>query len=202
MLARPAAAPASDEDLACRAQQGCLASFEELLRRFQTPVLQFLRRRGFAADAEDLAQETFCRAYENLHRYDSRWTFSVWLFTIAHRTGLNYRRRKRPIADTAAVASAPSNVAEPLDTLVIAEGRQRLWDVAASELPEEQFTALWLHYVEDMPLAGIAVVLGRTRASTKIMMFRARRRLLPLFNEFDDQRRPQPLLAAREAADV
>ena len=86
-------APTSDDELARRAQQGCEASFESLLRRFQTPVLHFLRRQGASADAEDLTQETFLRAYENLHRYDRRWAFSTWLFTIARRTSINHRRR-------------------------------------------------------------------------------------------------------------
>ena len=93
--------PTSDEELACRAQQGCAESFEQLLRRFQTPVLHFLRHRGFFADAEDLTQETFLRAYENLHRYNRRWAFSTWLFTIARRTSLNHRRRRSPDAPIA-----------------------------------------------------------------------------------------------------
>jgi RNA polymerase sigma-70 factor (ECF subfamily) len=202
MLHNVAEASMSDEDLAWRARQGCLASFEQLVRRFQTPVLQFLRRRGFSADAEDLAQDTFCRVYENLHRYNRRWAFSAWLFTIARRTGLNHRRRKHPTADTAAVATAPSNAPEPIEALVVAEGRGRLWDLAATVLSEEQVTALWLHYVEDMPLAGVALVLGRTRASVKILLFRARRRLLPLLGEFDDRQRTSPLLAASEAPHV
>jgi RNA polymerase sigma-70 factor, ECF subfamily len=202
MLHSPAEALKSDEELACRAQQGCLDCFEQLLRRFQTPVLQFLRHRGFSADAEDLAQETFCRAYENLHRYSRRWSFSVWLFTIARRTGLNHRRRRRPVADVAAVEAAAAKTPEPVDSLIAAEGRRRLWRLAAGVLSEEQLTALWLHYVEEMPLAGMAVVLGRSRASVKIMLFRARRRLLPLLGEFDDRQRPHLLLAAGEASDV
>ena len=47
MLRSPAEIPATDEELACRAQQGCAASFEQLLRRFQTPVLHFPAAPGF-----------------------------------------------------------------------------------------------------------------------------------------------------------
>ena len=80
-----------------------------------------------------------------------------------------------------------------------AEGRRRLWDLAAKTLSEEQTTALWLHYVEEMPLSGIALVLGRSRASVKVMLFRARRKLLPLFDEFNEDRRRRPAVAIREA---
>ena len=121
MSPHPAPAPTSDEELACRAQGGCAASFEQLLRRFQTPVLHFLRHRGLAADAEDLTQETFLRAYENLHRYSRRWAFSAWLFTIARRTSINHRRRLRPTDDAAAVEAATSPDAGPLDVLVAEE---------------------------------------------------------------------------------
>jgi len=174
----------SDEDLACRARQGCAASFEQLLRRFQTPVLHFLRRRGFSADAEDLTQETFLRAYQNLHRYNRRWAFSTWLFTIARRTSLNHRRRLRPTADARAVEAALSAAPAPLENLVAEETRRRLWDRVAGVLSEEQTTALWLYYVEDMPAREIARVLERSWASVKVMLFRARKRLLPLLGEF------------------
>jgi RNA polymerase sigma-70 factor, ECF subfamily len=202
MASDTATAPTSNEELACRAQRGCMASFEQLLRRFQTPVLRFLRHRGFSADAEDLAQETFLRAYENLHRYSRQWAFSGWLFTIARRTSINHRRRARPRSNAAAMDAMPSTTPEPLDVLLAAEGRGRLWDLAARVLSEEQWTALWLHYVEEMPLAGIALVLGRSRASVKIMLFRARRKLLPRLSEFEEHHRRRPRLAASEASHV
>jgi RNA polymerase sigma-70 factor, ECF subfamily len=186
MLRSTASVPLSDEDLACRAQQGCTASFEQLLRRFQTPILHFLRHRGSAADAEDLTQETFLRAYRNLHRYQCRWTFSAWLFTIARRISINHRRRRRPTLDAAAVATAFARAPEPLDALLAAERQSRLWDLAAGALAEEQVTALWLHYVEQMPLRAIAMVLRRSPASVKVMLFRARRKLLPLLGGFVD----------------
>ena len=200
MVHSPAESPASDEELACRAQRGCAASFEQLLRRFQTPVLQFLRHRGFSADAEDLAQETFLRAYENLHRYSRRWTFSAWLFTIARRASINHLRRARPISNVAAVDAAVCTAPKPLDRLIAAERRGRLWELAAKILSEEQVAALWLHYVEDMPLGEIALVLKRSRTSLKVMMFRARRTLLPLLGDIAEQRR-QPL-ATMEAPHV
>ena len=192
MLPNLADEPTSDEELACRAQRGCATSFEELLRRFQTPVLHFLRHRGAADNAEDLAQDTFLRAYENLHRYDRRWPFSAWLFTIARRTSINHHRRVRPESDTAMLDAVVAAAPAPLDVLVAAEDRRRLWDMAAAVLSEEQLTALWLRYVEEMPIDGIALVLERSLGSVKVMLFRARKRLLPLLGEFDPQRQLTP----------
>ncbi len=176
---------ASDEELACRAQQGCADSLDQLLRRFQAPVLHFLRRRGHVADAEDLLQETFLRAYENLHRYRPRWAFAAWLFTIARRTGINHRRGARPVGDALLVASLAAPTAEPLAGMMAAEDRRRLWNLAAESLSEEQHTALWLYYVEAMPVRNIALVLGRTRTSVKVMLHRARKKLQPLLKDAD-----------------
>lgn len=177
--------PISDEELACRAQQGCADSLDQLLRRFQTPVLHFLRRRGSFVDAEDLTQETFLRVYENLHRYNSRWAFSTWLFTIARRTSINHYRRRGLATDSKAVEASLSAAPAPLDVMVADEDRSRLWDTAAAVLSEEQTTALWLHYVEGMSAGAIAKVLDRSWASVKVMLYRARKRLLPMLAEFD-----------------
>lgn len=178
----------SDEELACRAQRGCADSFDCLLRRFQAPVLQFLQHRGAAVDAEDLTQETFLRAFENLHRYRPRWSFSAWLFTIARRASINHHRRARPAIEQSDMDAVASPEAGPLEVMVAAEGRRRLWDLAADVLSEEQTTALWLYYVEDMSGRGIALVLGRSVASVKVMLFRARKRLLPLLAKLDGER--------------
>ena len=187
----PAESLTSDEDLACRARLGCAASFERLLRRFQTPVLHFLRRRGFSADAEDLVQETLLRACENLQQYNRRWPFSTWLFTIARRTSLNHRRRMRPTSDPRAVEAAFSSPPGPLENMVADENRRRIWDLAAECLSEEQTTALWLHYVEHMPAREIGRVLGRSWPTVNVMLFRARKRLLPLLGEFVGEPSPR-----------
>src|SRR5436309_12843514 len=79
----------SDEDLVACARSGRRTEgagrqseaghFEELVRRFQAPLLRLLMRRlPRRADAEDILQETFLRAYEKLEQYESRWPFATW----------------------------------------------------------------------------------------------------------------------------
>src|SRR6516162_3437982 len=116
LIAAPDASP-SDEDLAARAQIGCMESFEELLRRFQVPLLQFLRHVGPAADAEDVLQETFLRAYTRLHFYRADWRFATWLYTIARRASINYHRRPHPAADDEAIRAATCPAGGPAETV-------------------------------------------------------------------------------------
>lgn len=178
----------SDEDLARRAAEGCLASFEQLVKRFQVPLVHFLARSVEHEDAEDLTQETFVRAFKNLHRYHAKWRFSTWLFTIARRLCINHLRHRSvrqmtngPSTETLGEFKGPA--AEPGDMLAAREQRQRIWDQAAEVLSEPKFTALWLFYVEDMPVRDIARVLGRSRVAVKTMMFRARQDLLPIMSD-------------------
>jgi RNA polymerase sigma-70 factor (ECF subfamily) len=177
----------SDEQLARRAQRGSAASFDALLRRFQAPLLDFLRRRGAAAEAEDLLQDTFVRAYTRLARYRWPWRFSTWLFTIARRVSINHHRRTQatvwPRGDDEAIHHAVSAAPGPAETAAREEGRRYLWDRAAEALSESQWTALWLHYVEDMPTRQVACVLGCSRMAVKTMIHRARRKLMPLLQE-------------------
>lgn len=173
----------SDEDLARRAQQGCSASFEELVRRFQVPLLRFLRQRTNDEDAEDLVQDTFVRAYQQLHRYRTSWRFSTWVFTIARRLGINQQRRRRPAADTETIESVPADTPPPSQLAAEKDDRRHLWDVAAERLSEPQLTTVWLYYVEEMPVKEIARVQGRSRVSVKTMLFRARAKLLPALQD-------------------
>jgi RNA polymerase sigma-70 factor (ECF subfamily) len=182
IIGPPDALP-SDEDLAARAQVGCMESFEELLQRFQVPLLQFLRHVGPAAEAEDVLQETFLRAYTRLSFYRSEWRFATWLYTIARRASINYHRRPRPTADDEAMRTAVSPADGPAEKIAAADGRRYLWEAARRALGEDEVAALWLHYVDDMPVGEIAAVLDRSRVAVKTMMFRARKKLLPLVVE-------------------
>jgi DNA-directed RNA polymerase specialized sigma24 family protein len=60
-----------------------------------------------------------------------------------------------------------------------------LWEAARRALGQDEVAALWLHYVEEMPVAEIAAVLDRSRVAVKTMMFRARKKLLPLVGDLE-----------------
>ncbi len=177
---RTAADSLSEEQLAVLAQTGCAASFDQLVRHLQVPLVQFLgSRTRCRADAEDLAQESFVRAYRALDRYDSRCRFRTWLFTIAHRLSMNRRRGQGRTAHIVEPDSVCSSAADAADVLAEDESREGIWRVTAETLDAEQTAALWLYYVEEMSTHEIGRVLGRSRAAAKTMLFRARKRLMP-----------------------
>src|SRR5262250_791886 len=88
---KPPTAAISAEELAVRAREGSRVSFDELVVRYRPGLVAFLARRlARAEDAEDVAQETFLRAYDHLDRYDPSRPFSTWLFTIGKNVAANH----------------------------------------------------------------------------------------------------------------
>ena len=159
------------EQLALRAQQGCRKSFGELVERFFTRLVRFLQKEtANVQNAEDLSQETFVRAWQNIGRYNSRWRFSTWLYTIGYRLACNHR------SDLPIESAAMSSPGAVLPPDILAENREtgrRLWSTAA-QLPQSQYEALWLKYAEDMSIKEIAKVMGKSRVNVKVILFRAR----------------------------
>lgn len=195
-----------DAALVRRAQAGCRRSFEALVKRYQAPLLRFLSQRVRSlADAEDLLQETFVRAYQRLDRYRDAWRFSTWLYTIAHRLSVSHHRRSqsRPTCGPEPLASrADASAPEPGHDLAEGESRRRFWDAAATVLTDEQLAAVWLFYVEGMGAREVAAVLDKSWVSVKTMLFRARRRLEPCARELEGDCAPDdpPAVLSRSPA--
>ncbi len=163
--------------LAAEAAAGCRRSFETLLGRFEVPILHFLRVRGLGSEAEDVAQEVFLAAWRYRMRYDPARPYAAWIFTIARRLACNHRRRRRPVAEADAVLAAVAAGPGPQEAALRQSEGEAVWQVAGRVLTEPQLTALWLRYVEDLSIASIAGVLGRSLGSVKLLLHRGRRRL-------------------------
>lgn len=77
------------------AGQGCADSFEKLVREFQLPLRAFLTSKiGDSAVADDLAQEVFLAAFQNIDRLQENRSFRSWLFTVARNKAVDHLRIK------------------------------------------------------------------------------------------------------------
>jgi len=147
------------------------AAFELLVRRHQSPLRQFLRR--LAANdahlAEDLAQETFIKAYRSIATFRGSAKFSSWLYQIAYHTFLNEQRRRRPTAefdDAAHVPDAPApHAGEPV------------LERALRGLSIRQQAILDLHYRKDLTHQEVADALRLPLGTVKSDLTRAREQL-------------------------
>ncbi len=164
----------SDEELACQTQAGSLVAFEQLVYRYEDRVhafvFQFCRN---ATDARELTQDTFVKAFQKIGQFDVRRPFAAWLFTIARRKCIDRHRAAPPLATDDSLPDQPDG-ADPSELIARREEEQNLWHIARARLDKNQFQSLWLHYVEDMDVARIAQVMGKTRVHVRVILFRAR----------------------------
>lgn len=172
------------DQLVARAQTGDRAAFGALVERFEGPLFTFLRLRAPSDhDAEELAQDTFLRAWQHLAKFDGRNAFSTWLFTLGKRLAISRLRRPRV---RPATEDELGTATGGLDPARIASGRdehESVWRVARGVLSSDALSALWLRYAEDMSLTDIALVLDKREATVRVILCRARARLTRHFQQ-------------------
>lgn len=170
-------------ELINRAREGSVDAFEQLVLHYQDRLFRFLLVRAASrADAEDVLQDTFVAVFKYLPGYQPRYRFSTWLFTIAQR---QLGKQRRPSSASVELLDAVACThAGPEQLGIELEHRLSLWQSARTCLSEVQFTALWLFYIEDLPLVEISKIMKRPASWVKVNLMRARRRL---FRELQEQ---------------
>ncbi len=173
--APPASTGRSCEELALDAQRGEIGAFEELVTHLHRPLYHFLcLRTGNAAEAEELCQDAFLRAWQKLDRYDPRWRFTTWLFTLAKRLAASRARVRRPEVLPDEAQAGLADDADPATLAAEREERSLVWSLAGRCLSVEQRSALWLRYGEDLSIEEIARILDKRRVTVRVLLFRAR----------------------------
>jgi RNA polymerase sigma-70 factor (ECF subfamily) len=178
----------SDVQLMLDVKSGDDSSFELLLRKYRTPVVNFLYRmlRDSAA-AEDLAQEVFLRVYRARGEYLPTAKFTTWMFRIATNLALNalrdgrYRNQEVSIDHSVDAGDGESEqpaleIADRRPTIeleLIRRDRAEQIRRAVEALPDKQRAAVLLHKYQEMDYDEIARVLGCSESALKSLLFRA-----------------------------
>lgn len=176
--AATAADASCDEAATIRAAAGGDGrAFEQLVHAHSRRVLGYLTHLARNPhDAEDLTQQTFIKAYRNLDTFDCRRPLINWLLTIARHTAINHFRdtRKWEAAPDDLASSAPS----PARMLEQSERADNLWARARRVLSEREFEVLWLRFGEERSTEETARIMGLGKIHVKVLVHRARHRLL------------------------
>ena len=162
--------------------EGDRAAFRTLFRRYQAPLVNFLRRMVLdREEAEDLAQDVFLSVYQAAPRYRPEAKFSTWLYRIATNAALNARksRHRHPtIALDALEANPPGRVpaarGEPADQAVERAEIASAIDRALRRLPERQRAAVVLQRFEGLSYDEIAAALGVSTDAVDALLRRAK----------------------------
>ncbi|MBV6503941.1 MAG: ECF RNA polymerase sigma factor SigW [Fimbriimonadales bacterium] len=158
-------------------------AFGLLVDRYQTRVFGYVRRMvGSAEDAEDIAQEVFVRAFQNIGRFDGRASLTTWLFKIASNLCIDRSRRKGRRPEEAPLASVedPESGAKASDprwdpeTHLVALEMEDAVEGAISQLSDKLRSVLLLHDIEEMSYDEIASALKIPVGTVKSRLFLAR----------------------------
>ena len=160
------------------------------MRRYQRPIISLIARMTKdRALAEDLAQETFVKAFRSLAAFDTTRRLSSWLFRIAHNTALDALRRSRSPVLSASAAAAPSGRAAedpaspPEPDPVEREALGNALEAALAQLRPEHSAAIVLRYEEGLSFDEIGIVLGIPEVTARSHVHRARKELARLLTE-------------------
>ena len=171
-----------DADLMLRVREGDGESFELLLHRHRTTVVNHLYRTVHnRAIAEELAQDVFVRVYRSRERYQASAKFTTWLFRITTNVALNWRRDTRRQSAELGIDELSSSVRKfefrdrklPMDEAMIREHKAQEVRLAIQSLPSKQLAAVLMHKYEGMDYAQIADVLNCSVPALKSLLFRA-----------------------------
>lgn len=158
--------------------------FRVLVDRYSQALFRLAyRMMGSEADAEDVVQETFVRAYRNLASYDGRASFSTWLYRIATNYSLDLlearkRRGQAPLEDEEGAGASRVIAATPAPDRQAMSGEiSRRLNAAMAQLSARERTAFVLRHFEEQSIYEISQTLGIGESATKHSVFRAVQKL-------------------------
>jgi RNA polymerase sigma-70 factor (ECF subfamily) len=172
-----------------QAQQGSDEAFTQLVETYQKPVYNLCYRMlGEPEAAEDAAQETFLRAYQNLHRYDNSRSFGTWILSIAAHYCIDRLRKRRfsvfsmDAEDENGMTFEIPDPASPDPEAESAkqEDRDRL-HLLLKDLDETDRAAVIMRYWYDYSEVEIAQSLNLTVSAVKSRLHRSRRALAEMW---------------------
>lgn len=156
-------------------------AFAAVVQAHQKGLAGFLARMGLGtAQVEDLVQETFLRAWQNLARYQpAQAQFSTWLYTIARRLALNALERPARRHEVSAPDDLPEAACDAPGPAAALQRRrrQRQLQTALQRLPLEDRSVLALAYVQELDAAAVARIEGANVSAVRMRLHRARLRL-------------------------
>ncbi len=191
---RQESAELPDRDLAIQARGGDMVAFETLVTRKTSAVVSLARRVvGNSEDARDVAQMVFLRVWNEIHRYDEKYSFNTWLYRIATNLAIDFlrssRSRERAHGATLHIVREreESTASEATRSAEDAE-LTRLFETVSGRLSEKQKAAFVLREMQDCDTREIAEILGCGESTVRNHLFNARkilrREIGRLFPEF------------------
>ncbi|MBL4710196.1 MAG: sigma-70 family RNA polymerase sigma factor [Flavobacteriales bacterium] len=158
-------------------QKGDLNAFSSLIDQHKNLVYSLvLRMVKNSQDAEELAQDTFVKAFKSIKQFKGDSKFSTWIYKIAYFTSINHLRKNKLLSSSielSTIESQDSSVLEELDK----EDQQQYLNKALSYLKPIDRTLISLFYLEELSIKEIEEITLFSQANIKVKLLRIRKQL-------------------------
>ena len=165
------------------AQKGDTEAFGKIYDALVKPVYRYIYYRVSPQIAEDLTEETFLKAWQNLAKYKAGTTpFSAWIFRIAHNLVCDHYRKNEITSEIDENVADTKTDAIPSYHLNVQLNQVKLRQ-AINSLPENYQQVILLKYINEEENDVIAQVIGKTEGAVRTLQFRALEKLRGLLEE-------------------
>lgn len=178
--------PKDDQYYIEQVLQGNAAAFSYLVEKYQDLIyglaLKMLRN---AEDAEELAQDSFVKAYRSLNSYRQKSKFSTWLYSITYNGCITLLRKRkvevRSLDEQYLSEKDEIKIHEQLSEINKAE-LEKCLNEALSMLPEQDQVLITLYYYEEQKVEEISQITGLSESNVKVKIHRARKKMYELLS--------------------
>lgn len=184
-----------DDSLVKKAKGGDEQAYSKLVEKYERALFyHILKMVNDREQVEDLVQETFVKAFDNLNTYSTNYAFSTWLYRIATNHTIDYLRKKKlntlSIDDPVKTKEGEMEMQLPdksasTDRNIIQKQRQKIVQQAIQDLPEKYRKVIELRHMEEKSYKEISEVLDSPLGTVKAHIFRARELL---YKELKDKK--------------
>ncbi len=180
--------PNTDPYLIEQTLKGDTKAFGELVERYQafvyTIVIRIVKVRE---EAEEVAQDTFIKAFQSLSSYRGESKFSSWLYSIAYRKALDAIRKNKKNSSLELIeeiTEGDCSIIENALSYIEDQERSTVIKKCILELPEQEAAIITLFYFEEQSIKEIAKITQLTEDNIKVKLYRSRKRLFSLLKHY------------------
>jgi RNA polymerase sigma factor (sigma-70 family) len=164
-------------------------AFSHIVERHKDHAFNLaLRICGNREDAEEIAQDSFIKAYRSLAGFKNKSTFSTWLYRIVYNSAISFvrSRRKGPLS----IEDFPADISDFRVSSVTedeaeTEYKRSVLNFAMQKISEEERGLVVLYYYDEMSIDEMSEISGISKSNVKVRLFRARQKMLEVIEKIE-----------------
>jgi len=180
----------TDAEIVARVLKGDKKAYALLIEAYKGPVFNLVfRMTGSYSDADDLSQEIFIRAYQNLHQFNQDKKFFTWLYTLGINLIRNHLKKNsnpiNPLTEINISSASRTQENPAAEGKLLAEERMIKLEKSLLKLPVDLREAIILKFYQDLTFEEVAAITGDSLSAVKMRIYRSLNQLKQLMDGSD-----------------